>query len=89
MLRENHINRESKARSSQFGYIDVMNMNILAVVTLPFIYQNKMVLDPIRDPWSGATQLLVPMPSAGLQNPMPTFSILFPALLNPLQQPIS
>ena len=34
-----HLNRESKSRSSQFSYTDIMNnMNILAVVTPPSIY---------------------------------------------------
>ena len=38
MLIENHVNRESKSRSSQFSYTNVMNMKILAVVTAPSIY---------------------------------------------------
>ena len=39
-LRENHINRESKNRSSQFSHADVMNnTKLLAVVTPQYIYQ--------------------------------------------------
>ena len=38
MLRENHVNIESKSTISQFSYTDVINMNIRAVVTPPSIY---------------------------------------------------
>ena len=39
-LRENHINIESKSRTSQFIYTDVIrDMNILAVVTPSSIYK--------------------------------------------------
>ena len=41
VLRENHINRESKGIISQFSYTDFMNdMDILVFATPPYIYQN-------------------------------------------------
>ena len=39
VLRENHLNRQSKIRRSPFSYIDVMKTNILEVVTPASIYQ--------------------------------------------------
>ena len=38
MLREKNVNRESKSRSSQFSYTDIVNMKVLAVVIPLFIY---------------------------------------------------
>ena len=43
VLRENYVNRESNAQSSQFSYTDVMNINIPSVITPPSDYQEQIL----------------------------------------------
>ena len=43
VLRENHLNRESKSRVSQFIYTCAVNMNLLSIVTPWSIYHNLLV----------------------------------------------
>ena len=44
MLRENHVNRESKSLYLAISYTDVMNMKLLSIVTPPSIYQDALLL---------------------------------------------